>query len=576
MAAALRPWLLVLFVLGFAVSLSDFPFAPRTQLSGRLEPVPGLTDTFRTTSTRRLVVVGGTLAAGDRVTLMDPTWQNRLQAAPLDSPPLRVRSERTGQTLFLSAKPPARTWLSAILRVIVELLAIVLLVARGAAPGVAPLAAALFFGQFFLFAHSGTALGPAWNAFYASITQAGEIAASWALMLLGRRFAPSTRATRWTFRVVSAAAFAAAAITVAAQIERAVAGRIEPFGFLMLQAGAAIPLAGALLIFARGIAATEGSDRRRLVILTAALIAGNTDTLLQAVSTNITFSAWQVNVSLAGAIIMTIGLAYAVLVEHMFDVALVVNRAVVYGATSAVVVLAFIVIEWFVARTATQFGHVGSTIVELGLAIAVGLSLKPLHARTDRIVDAVIFAARHRAANAILRFADECGECRTVESLIQLTLETIRLFGRTAGCALYLADENGDLIMAPGGDLVTLRLDADDAAVIRMRASRAPVERASFPQLREGDYAFPMARRRGLAGAIVCALPPRAEPYSPEERDGLAVLAREVGTAIIALEASTAGRLAAEAERLEEEVARLRARLDFLEPPEREGVSAAR
>jgi hypothetical protein len=55
-----------------------------------------------------------------------------------------------------------------------------------------------------------------------------------------------------------------------------------------------------------------------------------------------------------------------------------------------------------------------------------------------------------------------------------------------------------------------------------------------------------MLRRRALIGAIFCTLPARAEPYSPEERDALAEVAREVGASLVALEAAAAQRLAGE------------------------------
>ena len=212
---------------------------------------------------------------------------------------------------------------------------------------------------------------------------------------------------------------------------------------------------------------------------------------------------------------MTAGLAYAVLVEHLFDIGFVVNRAVVFAATSAIVIFAFIAIEWVLGKTTAQLGHGQSAAIELALAIVIGLSLRPIHARVDAFAEAIIFGARHFAANALVRFAEDCGEFRTRESLIAATLNVVRVYGRTLGCAIFLANEDGDLSFVAGEGIATARLDADDVSVVRMRTMRGILKRRSFPFLTVADMAFPMLRGRALAGTMFCTLPLRAEPYSP-------------------------------------------------------------
>ena len=97
-------------------------------------------------------------------------------------------------------------------------------------------------------------------------------------------------------------------------------------------------------------------------------------------------------------IIMTIGLTYAILVERLFDIGFVINRAAVYAGTSAFLILAFIAIEFLVGKIASGIGGTGSVIVEFGLAAAVGLSLRPIHLRVDNFVDQVFFGARRQLA----------------------------------------------------------------------------------------------------------------------------------------------------------------------------------
>jgi hypothetical protein len=90
--------------------------------------------------------------------------------------------------------------------------------------------------------------------------------------------------------------------------------------------------------------------------------------------------------------------------------------------------------------------------------------------------------------------------------------------------------------------------------VIRLKSSRTWLERATFPLLTQADLAFPMIVRGRLIGALLCTLPPRAEPLSPEEFDAIAYLMREAGATLVAMDA-------ADAHRLREENLALQARL---------------
>ena len=166
----------------------------------------------------------------------------------------------------------------------------------------------------------------------------------------------------------------------------------------------------------------------------------------------------------------------------------------------------------------------------------------------------MIFAARHRSARALARYAEDCGEFREAATLLRATLATLRIYARTSECAIFLADEQGNLYAECADGIAVAKLGVDDPAVVRLRTSRAAVDRASYANFTAADIAFPMLRRRDLIGAIFCTLPARAEAYSPEELDALAAVAREVGASLVALEAAAAQRLAGE-------VAELRARL---------------
>lgn len=542
-----RTWLIVAFAIGIALSLGDLVEHQGAPFAANLAPISGTTDTFAVTSTDGVVVSGGSLSVGDRVTLIQATWKSRIIA-----PTITVRDQRSLQTLTLTdiyykTEYGARSRIILLADVLLELFALGLLVVRGNRKDVQWLSLAIFLDVFSFPFQRGAFLGPEVALLYRTISGALIIGSAWALVELAATVASSALWIRRIKLFAGILALVASLYTVVLTLVDAFSGFQLPGDALALQQVPALIFLCALVIFAASIRSAPPSEQRRLALLVTSAVVGNVTLVVAALSPTLIFTQEQIWISYVGLIAMTAGLAYGVLVEQMFDIGFVVNRAVVYAATSGLVVLAFIVIEWLVAKVATSIGHLGSSVVELGLAICVGLGLRPVHERVDGIIDTVFFDARHRAANALLRFSEECSEARSVAALIALTLERLSIYARPDACAIYLTNDEGDLVAASDTSAFPRLLSADDATMIRLRTSRDVVERLSFPMLTVADYAFPMARRGGLAGAIFIRLASKAEPYSPEERDAIATVARSVGAEIVSLEVAALKQLVAQA-----------------------------
>jgi len=85
-----------------------------------------------------------------------------------------------------------------------------------------------------------------------------------------------------------------------------------------------------------------------------------------------------------------------------------------------------------------------------------------VHAWVDRVIDAVLFAARHRAANAVRRFAEEVAVFREPSALVRALLATLTAFTRVERCAVLLADRDDELIMADSRGLSVAAISPDD------------------------------------------------------------------------------------------------------------------
>jgi hypothetical protein len=546
MTRALRIVLIVAFALGIVVATGDAltPHSGASFIETSLAET-GIPDRVSVETLQGLTVTGD-VRPGDTLLLGEP--KALLRTFTLVYPSRATFTNlRNGQTVALAdpAERPAAFRLRAFVRQLLMLTALVLLVLRGRQPAVLALATYIYLIEYTLSTFSGYWLGT-WAAIAYVCLQGplGAIAPG-VLVYLASTFVRKTRGVKTLLFAAYFGAVLFALCELASVVAAALYGvQWDPASSILDVVEIALTCS-ALAIFAIAARAAESGERRRILILAVATAIGSAYTVIGLFG-NAVFTTVQDDLSLASVVVMEIGLVYAIVVERLFDIGFFVNRAVVYGVTSAIVLLAFVAIEWLVAHEAETLGHFESSALQLGLAIAVAISLRPIHHRVDEFVDGVIFEARHRAANALRRFAEDCGEFQESDALLRTTLSTLKMYGRVSECAIFLADEQGNLYAECADGIATAKLSVDDPTVVRLRTSRAPFDRISYGHLTIADIVFPMLRRRALIGAIFCTLPSRSEPYSPEEREALAEVAREVGASLVALEAAAAQRLAGE------------------------------
>ncbi len=227
------------------------------------------------------------------------------------------------------------------------------------------------------------------------------------------------------------------------------------------------------------------------------------------------------------------GLAYVILRHRVLDIGFVINRAVVYAGVSLVVVAAFIIFESLVGLVVEQNSR-ASVILQLCAALALGLSVRAIHERVDRFVDDLFFRERHAAEAAVRKFAHEALLITSQDDLVIKTVEVAELNLHMSGCAFYTrrANEYAPLHSTFVSDAVA---DENDYAILDMRAWHAPVDVGGAQTRLPGELAVPMIVRGQLAGFLLCGEKASHEAYAPDERDALALLARDAGIALDSL-----------------------------------------
>ncbi len=378
------------------------------------------------------------------------------------------------------------------------------------------------------------ALGIAGFAFFAAST---AMLATYALL-----FAQPPSALRKT---LAACAYGAAALWILAEGVLAVGtwtGNLDPYTALSSPfwplATAVLPFLTPLLCVLATLAATRGTDRQRLTwaalsfgTLYVVLLIGG---ILWLVTRNPAYGFWQVVVN-ASTFVAPLGLVYALLSRRLLDVAFVINRAAVFTVVSIVVVGVFVLVEWAVQEWARAAGPAANIAVSAALALALGLSVRYIHARIEHVLDNVIFRKRHEDQRAIRAFAREAAYITDEATLLERTRNVLEQHADASFVTIALDDGAGHY-----GSV-----GENDPAIVAMRTWHEVLDLHTVQSTLRGEFAYPMVARGRLVGALALGPKRSGESYAPDESESIAQLALGVGAALDVLSAKREDSLAA-------------------------------
>lgn len=230
------------------------------------------------------------------------------------------------------------------------------------------------------------------------------------------------------------------------------------------------------------------------------------------------------------------GFLYAVLRHRVVDVTVVLNRALVYAATTSLVLGLFALLESIIERTALGSG--ASLALEFAVPLGLGVALSTVHRRIDATVERFFFRRQYRAETGLRSFAQECAFVTEVEDLFGLTLDQITQHTGAPRVALYESTAQGyACVRQRGTPALPLEITANDPAFIKLRARNTELDINDTQSVLGTDsYAFPLMVRGSLLGALIVGQRD-GEHYAADERELLFHVAHEVGAALFALRA---------------------------------------
>lgn len=352
-----------------------------------------------------------------------------------------------------------------------------------------------------------------------------------AMSLGGYVLKPETRRNiTWAF-VAVLLAYTAGVIIFDFQFyyEAAISAEATTFVRVIHLIGFAIPLVMLVAAYAR--ASAQNQARIRWVLFSLLGLVATYILGILPIIVNMSATVLNITSTLLSAVSF-IGFAYAVLRHQLVSLQLVVNRALVYGLITSLVVGVFAAMLSFLERT--TLNTEGNRFLALLVPLLLGMGLDTLKRRVNEYIGKLFFRHRHRAEAALTQLARTSAFVEDPERLLDHTADELYANSRAQSLYIYLTQPGKGATPARrrGLDSFPTALDNDDPALLRLRAGDVEVDLAGCSSRlgREG-YVYGLAVRGEVLGFIVCGARP-AEAYSPEERRLYAQVAQQVGLAL--------------------------------------------
>ena len=194
----------------------------------------------------------------------------------------------------------------------------------------------------------------------------------------------------------------------------------------------------------------------------------------------------------------------AVLRYHLYDIDLVINRTLLYGALSVVVVALYVgLVAGFGALF--QAGTRSNLLVSLVVTGLIAALFQPLRARLQRGVDRLMYGQRRDPYEALSRLGERLEASLAPEAVLPTVVETVAQAMNSPHAAIVLDGEDGPETVAAHG-------------------------------VPEGEpTAVPLAHGDERLGRLVVSPPSPEESFSPADHRLLRDLARQAGAAVHAV-----------------------------------------
>jgi hypothetical protein len=244
--------------------------------------------------------------------------------------------------------------------------------------------------------------------------------------------------------------------------------------------------------------------------------------------------------------------AYAVLRHRVVDLGFAVNRGLVWGILSFVLLAAFGLMEWAIEHLIPLKNRETNVLLDAGAALLIFIVFHRVRDFIERHVEGLLFHSWRENAAALKAFVGEARYIGKPAVLTRAFTVELKRFTGAADCSVYAESEGHTYRQMDGEDAEAV--DGDDPVLVKLRATHAVLET-------EHQLYLPMAHRGDLIGFVRLGLKPSGEGYRPDECEVLGWAVHQIGLDLNALKVEHLETVASEQKQENE---KLWARIDEL------------
>lgn len=299
---------------------------------------------------------------------------------------------------------------------------------------------------------------------------------------------------------------------------------LDPRYGLILSASYLIPI---VMLFA-GYRAAPAGERLRLRWMMASGLAWALSILLQ--NTPILGDTVSNILGLFLQVTALLGFLYAVLKLRVVDISVVIDRALVYGLVTTLVIGVIAATNNLALRETLTPG--AGPALQLILPLALGIVLGRVRSYVDFVVERVFFRSKFLTERALKAFARHAYHYEDLPKLLDSTVQEIQRHVGPPAMAIYAAEGTRYRRLRYAGDIdFPPQLDKDDPALVAIRAEHQAVDLADVVSALGSDgCVFPMTVSGTSREVLICANRPGSH-YATFEKVLLTAVAQAVGAA---------------------------------------------
>jgi signal transduction histidine kinase len=206
-----------------------------------------------------------------------------------------------------------------------------------------------------------------------------------------------------------------------------------------------------------------------------------------------------------------VSIGVAVLRFRLYELDVVVKKAVVYAALALFATLVYL---GLVVGVGAWLGR-GSSFLTMVAAVVVAVTFQPIRARLGRLANRLVYGSRATPYEVLSDFSARVGDAYADEDVLQ---RMARILGEGIGA------ERTDVWLAVGRELHDVAVWPSDAAA----AASILLSGDRMPPIGDTDRAYPVEQAGEFLGALAVRKP-ASDPVSPADEKLIAGLAGQAG-----------------------------------------------